>query len=291
MDIRTKACTALSRRLMSPPDNKMADIEAYASWRDAALTSSWRHFSDAELAGKDVLDFGCGEGQLALLFAAKGLARSITGVDIDTAALGRAEAALDKHPEFAATLRFVEGNVAGLPLADASVDLITAFDCMEHVMAPGAILQDWARVLRPGGRVLIEWFPYKGPWGPHMEALIPVPWAHFLFGQKAMFRAAAAIYDDPGFVPRHWDLLPDGRKKPNKWTQWDSFAQQAYINQLDIATFRKLVAAAGLTIERLDRSGFGHAGAKKLVGNALMAIPGLGEYATSYAVIALEKPR
>ena len=102
---------------------------------------------------------------------------------------------------------------------------------------------------------------------------------------------AAAAARKSGFVPRHWDLLPDGRKKPNKWTQWDSFAGQAYINQLDIATFRKLVAAAGLTVERLDRSGFGHAGAKKLVGNALMAIPGLGEYATSYAVIALEKPR
>lgn len=268
----------------------MADIEAYAAWRDAALTSSWRHFSDAELAGKDVLDFGCGEGQLALLFAGKAIARSIIGVDIDAAALARAEVALARHPEFAAKVRFDEGNVTGLPLADASIDLITAFDCMEHVMEPGAILQEWARVLRPGGRVLIEWFPFKGPWGPHMEALIPVPWAHILFGEKAMFRAAAAIYDDPDFVPRQWDLLPGGDKKPNKWTQWESFAEQAYVNQLDITTFRQLAVAAGLKIARLDRSGFGRSGAKKLVGDALMAIPGLGEYATSYAVIALEKP-
>lgn len=290
MDIRTKVCTALSRRLMTPPDVRMADIEAYAGWRDAALTASWRHFSDAELAGKDVLDFGCGEGQLAFLFAAKGLARSITGVDIDTAALSRAKSALGLRPEFANTLRFVEGDVTGLPLADESVDVITAFDCMEHVMAPGEILRDWARVLRPGGRVLLEWFPFKGPWGPHMEALIPLPWAHFVFGQKAMFRSAAAIYDDPDFVPRHWDRLPDGRKKPNKWRQWSSFSEQAYINELDIATFRKLVTAAGLRVDRLERSGFGHSGAKKLVGNALIAIPRLGEYATSYAVIALEKP-
>ncbi len=290
MDIRTKACTALSRRLKTPPPPKMADIDAYAAWRDAALTASWRHFDDAELAGRDVLDFGCGEGQLALLFAAKGLARSITGVEIDTAALERAETALGKHPEFAGTLRFVEGDVAGLPLADESVDLITAFDCMEHVMAPGAILADWARVLRPGGRVLLEWFPFKGPWGPHMEALIPVPWAHVLFGEKAMFRAAAAIYDDPDFVPRHWDLTADGQKKPNKWTQWESFAQQAYLNELDIRTFRRLAAAAGLRVDRLDRSGFGRSGARKLVGNALMAIPGLGDYATSFVVIALEKP-
>lgn len=290
MDVRTKACTALSRRLMTPPDGKMADIETYAAWRDAALTASWRHFSDAELAGKDVLDFGCGEGQLALLLAAKGLARSITGVDIDTAALARAKSALGKHPEFATTVRFVEGDVSGLPLGDESIDCITAFDCMEHVMAPGAILEDWARVLRPGGRVLIEWFPFKGPWGPHMEALVPVPWAHVLFGEQAMFRAAASIYDDPNFVPRHWDLLPDGHKKPNKWLQWESFADQAYINKLDTHTFRKLVTAAGLAVDRLDRSGFGHSGVKKRVGDALAAIPGIGEYATSYVVIALKKP-
>lgn len=290
MDIRTKACTALSRSLKAPPPPKMTDVDTYAAWRDSSLTASWRHFDDAELMGRDVLDFGCGEGQLALLFAGKGLARSITGVDIDTAALERARAALAERPELAPTLRFVEGDVAGLPLADASIDLITAFDCMEHVMAPDAILKDWARVLRPGGRVLIEWFPFKGPWGPHMEALIPVPWAHVVFGERAMFRTAAAIYDDPDFVPRHWDLLPDGRKKPNKWFQWESFAEQAYVNELDIRTFRKLVAAAGLRIERLDRSGFGRSGAKKLVGDALMALPVLGEYATSFAVIALEKP-
>jgi ubiquinone/menaquinone biosynthesis C-methylase UbiE len=290
MDIRTKACTALSRRLMSPPEQKMADIEVYADWRDASLTSSWRHFSDEELRGKDVLDFGCGAGQLAFHFAEKHLAKSITGVDIDTDALARAQAELARRPEFADTLRFIEGDIAGLPVDDASVDLITAFDCMEHVMEPGSILKDWARVLRPGGRVLLEWFPFKGPWGPHMEALIPLPWAHVVFGEKAMFRTAAAIYDDPDFVPRHWDLLPDGTKKPNKWTQWESFAEQAYVNGLDIATFRRLVDAAGLRIDRMDRSGFGQSGPKRAIGQALMAIPGLGEYVTSYAVIALQKP-
>lgn len=268
----------------------MADIGDYDGWRDAALLASWRHFDDAELTGRDVLDFGCGAGQLAFHLAAKGLARSITGVDIDRDALERARKVLAQHPEWAESLRFVEGDVAGLPLADESIDLITAFDCLEHVMDPAAILTDWARVLRPGGRVLIEWFPYKGPWGPHMEALIPVPWAHVIFGEKAMLRSAAAIYDDPGFMPRHWDMEADGRKKPNKWTQWESFAEQGYINRLDIATFRGLARASGLSIARLERSGFGHAGAKKAIGAALMALPVLGEYATSYTVIALEKP-
>lgn len=291
MDIRTFACTALSKRLMAEPAGKMAQIDAYSDWRDESLTHSWRHFSDEELRGRDVLDFGCGQGQLALYFASKGLARSVTGIDIDTAALARARASLDANPELAETLRFIEGAESGMPVADESFDLITAFDCMEHVMDPAAILNDWARVLRPGGRALIEWYPFKGPWGPHMEALIPVPWAHVFFGEKAMFRTAATIYDDPAFQPRHWDLDESGAKKPNKWKQWESFQQQAYVNELDLPTFCRLAGKAGLRIERLEKSGFGHSGAKKAIGDALMAIPRLGEYATSYTIIALEKPR
>ena len=290
MDIRTLACTALSKRMMTPPDARMADVIDYHDWRDDALLASWRHFDDEELRGRDVLDFGCGAGQLAFHLASKGLAKSITGVDIDRDALERAKGTLADRPEFADTLRFVEGDVAGLPLPDESIDLITAFDCLEHVMEPASILAEWKRVLRPGGRVLIEWFPYKGPWGPHMEALVPIPWAHVVFGETAMFRAAAAVYDDPAFVPRHWDREADGTKKPNKWSQWQSFDEQGYINKLDIAGFRDLARGAGLKIARLDRSGFGESGAKKAIGNALMALPVLGEYATSFTVIVLEKP-
>lgn len=275
--------------MMTAPDQRTAAIDAYAQWRDESLTSSWRHFEDEELLGHDVLDFGCGQGQLALHFASKGLAKSITGIDIDRAALARAQASLEAHPEFADTLRFIEGDESGMPIPDESIDLITAFDCMEHVMDPAAILAEWARVLRPGGRALLEWFPFKGPWGPHMEALIPLPWAHVIFGEKAMFRTAATIYDDPNFQPRHWDLDEAGNKKPNKWTQWESFGEQAYVNELDLATFRRLVKSAGLTIDRFDKSGFGSGGAKKAVGDALMSLPVLGEYATSYTVIALEK--
>ncbi len=275
--------------MMSTPDARTAVPDEYADWRKDSLTSSWRHFSDEALRGKDILDFGCGAGPLAFLLASKGLAKSITGVDLYAQDLARAERTLAAHPEYCDVLRFVQGDVSGIPMGDASVDIITAFDCLEHVMEPAPILAEWKRVLRPGGRVLIEWFPFKGPWGPHMEALIPLPWAHVIFGEKAMFASAAAIYDDPDFVPRHWDLESDGTKKPNKWKQWQSFKEQAYVNELDIATFRQLVAEAGLTIARLEKSGFGRSGVKKVIGDSLMALPGLGEFATSFAVIELQK--
>ena len=202
---------------MRAPDERTAEPDSYFGWRDEALVGSWRHFSDDELTGKDVLDFGCGAGPLAFLLISKGLAKSITGVDLYAHDLERARRTLARHPEYGEVLRFIQGDAERIPVPDESADLITAFDCLEHVMEPAPILAEWERVLRPGGRVLIEWFPFKGPWGPHMEALIPVPWAHVIFGEKAMFGAAAAIYDDPNFVPRHWDLDANGVKKPNKW--------------------------------------------------------------------------
>jgi len=291
MSLATTLCHALSKRLMKAPEVRTADQGAYQQWREDSLTRSWARFADSGIAGKDVLDFGCGEGHLGLFIAGKGLARSVVGVEIDLAALAhaRANAAAYSGPT---PVSFLEGGAHGLPVADASVDTILAFDCLEHVMDPAGVVADWFRVLRPNGRVLIEWFPFRGPWGPHMEALIPIPWAHVLFGEKAMFATAAAIYEDPAFVPRHWDLDETGAKKPNKWTQWQTFAEQAYVNQLTLPQFTRIADRTGFTIDRLDRKGFGSGagGLRQRIGDAAMAAPFVGEYFTSHYLIELVRP-
>lgn len=78
-----------------------------------------------------------------------------------------------------------------------------------------------------------------------MEALIPIPWAHVIFGERAMLRAAEMIYDLPEYVPRHWDLDEHGHKKSNKWRAWTTLDEPGYINKLDVAEFRRLVRDAG----------------------------------------------
>ena len=157
-------------------------------------------------------------------------------------------------------------------------------------MSPAPILRDWYRILRPGGRCLIEWFPYKGPWGPHMEALIPIPWAHIIFGERAMFRAAEMIYDLPEFIPRHWDLDEDGNKKPNKWRAWSSFDEQGYINKLDISKFQNMAHDAGFQIARHETHSFGGSNIRKAIGHMFMGMPVVGEYFMSYITIELQRP-
>lgn len=291
MSLRSSLLFEISRRRLAPPAQRTVDYKAYQQWRDETLANSWNRFEGCDITGQDVLDFGCGDGALGLHLATRHSPRSVTGVDLNPAAIERALAQRDAtalppgvHVEFRV------GSEAAMPVPDASIDTLVAFDCLEHVMEPLPILKEWFRVLRPGGRCLLEWFPYKGPWGPHMESLVPVPWAHVLFGQEAMFRAAERVYDLPDFVPRHWDLDEQGRKKANKWRNWSSFKEQGYINELDVDTFSALVAQAGLRIARLQAHGFGGSPMRRGIGRMLMKAPLIGEYFVSYTLIELVRP-
>jgi ubiquinone/menaquinone biosynthesis C-methylase UbiE len=277
---------------MRPPAERQIDYGVYDDWRSSSLSRSWAAFSDSYVDDKDVLDFGCGDGQLSLFLAKEKRPRRIVGVDINASSIDRAKSNLANTSVAAGVkVEFVLGATERLPVADKSFDTVLAFDCLEHVMSPGPILRDWYRVLRPGGRCLIEWFPFKGPWGPHMEALIPIPWAHVIFGERAMFRAAEMIYDLPDFHPRHWDLDEHGNKRPNKWRAWSSFKEQGYINELDIRAFKSLARDAGFQVARLESHSFGGAPIRRALGRILMAMPIVGEYFVSFAIIELERPK
>lgn len=292
MDIRTHACFALSKRLMHPPAERTIDYGAYRDWRNDSLSKSWAAFSDTNIIDKDVLDFGCGDGQLSFFLAKEKHPRRIVGVDISEAAIERAKETLCQTPLVnGVVIEFLLGSTDRLPVPDQSFDTLLAFDCLEHIISPKLILNDWYRVLRPGGRCLIEWFPYKGPWGPHMEALIPIPWAHVIFGERAMFRTAEKIYDLPEFIPRHWDLDEKGNKKPNKWRAWSSFEEQGYINKLNIPIFQALAREAGFEIARHELHSFGGSSVRQVIGRMLMKTPLIGEYFVSYVIIELLRPR
>jgi ubiquinone/menaquinone biosynthesis C-methylase UbiE len=276
---------------MRQPEKRTIDFSAYREWRWASLSKSFSAFEDSCVCGKDVLDFGCGDGELSFYLAKTRRPRRIVGVDISDDAIKRARLSLgniDIPGETA--IEFAVGSTDSLPFPDQSFDTVLAFDCLEHVMSPNVILQEWFRVLRPGGLCCIEWFPYKGPWGPHMESLIPIPWAHVIFGERAMFRAAEAIYDLPEFVPRHWDLDENGRKKPNKWRAWKSFEEQGYINKLSMKDFQRIAQNVGFKIDRLVLNSFGGSLARKLIGRALMRTPVVGEYFALFALIKLVRP-
>jgi ubiquinone/menaquinone biosynthesis C-methylase UbiE len=100
----------------------------------------------------DVLDFGCATGWLTLALASAGC--RATGVDISRNALSLADQlrAKSEWPPFSSA-DFLAYDGKRLPLEDSSVDRIVCFDAFHHVKDQAAALAEFARVLRPGGRV------------------------------------------------------------------------------------------------------------------------------------------
>jgi ubiquinone/menaquinone biosynthesis C-methylase UbiE len=110
--------------------------------------------------GADVLDFGCATGWLSLSLASLGC--QVVGVDIASNAIALAEQWKERRgvrPGGSASFRVYDG--ARLPLPDASVDRIVCFDSFHHVKDQAGTLREFARVLRPGGRIaMLEPGPY-----------------------------------------------------------------------------------------------------------------------------------
>lgn len=288
LGIRERVCYELARRRIRPPEESATtDHEAYKAWRTEALAHSWRHFDDRHVAGRDVVDFGSGKGNLVFFLADKG-PRSITGVELHGPSVQECRDQLEREPPRAGVrVAFEKGEADHIPLPDGCCDTLIAFDVVEHIMAPETILAEWHRVVRPGGRVLIDWVPYRSPWAPHMESLVPIPWAHVIFGEKALFRTCERIYDSPEYVHRKWDLDERGAVLPNKWRRWSSFEEQGYINGLNVRPFLDLVRAAGFSVDRFEHHTFSSLPARDVLAPVLLRVPVLKEYLTSYVIAEL----
>jgi SAM-dependent methyltransferase len=261
---------------------------AYAAWRKRELTPQLTdHFDVARIRGRRIVDFACGAGELSLVLAAHGAAH-VTGVDVSADAIARAEAGLaDANPILANRVDFRVSDPQRIPLESDAVDVLCCFDALEHLADVESVTREWHRVLRPEGRVWIWWSPWRGPYGHHLDSLIPLPWIHLLFSERTTFSVCAEIYDDPGFIPRKWDIDPhSGAKKPNKWRHTTSFAP--FLNRLTRGQFEQALHGEGLDILRRVVHGFSGSPLRRGT-RWLLPIPGVGECFVSYYVYELAK--
>ena len=98
-------------------------------------------------SGRDVLECGCGTG--LLLERIVRFARTAKGIDLSPGMLDSARArGLDVR----------EGSVTKLPFADASFDVTCSYKVLAHVPEIGKALAEMARVTRPGGVVIAEFY-------------------------------------------------------------------------------------------------------------------------------------
>ncbi|MFZ2177709.1 MAG: class I SAM-dependent methyltransferase [Rhodococcus sp. (in: high G+C Gram-positive bacteria)] len=101
----------------------------------------------ARCVDRTVLEAGSGEGYGANMIA--GVARHVTGLDYDITAVEHVRA---RYPR----VEMLHGNLAELPLGDASVETIVNFQVIEHLWDQAQFLRECFRVLSPGGELLVS---------------------------------------------------------------------------------------------------------------------------------------
>ncbi|MGQ3328319.1 MULTISPECIES: class I SAM-dependent methyltransferase [Halorubrum] len=134
-----------------------------------------------------LIDVGGGSGRAAAALTGP----EITVVDASLAMLARAREHRDRS--------VVAGDAGRLPLRDGSVDAATVVDAFHHLPDQTAAIDEVARVLAPGGALVIREFDPTHPLGRVLAA------SERAIGMESRFRAPdelAAALVDAGFDPR-----------------------------------------------------------------------------------------
>ncbi len=132
-----------------------------------------------DLAGKRVLDFGCGMGGMTLWYATNWPTATVHGLDIDGYHVAIAQDLQEQ--EHVENVAFEKRDVLARPLTER-YDLVFLNDVAEHIPLPvlGEILKHLAERLAPGGQIFVTYPPWRSPYASHVTHVVGVPWAQFL---------------------------------------------------------------------------------------------------------------
>jgi ubiquinone/menaquinone biosynthesis C-methylase UbiE len=136
------------------------DSQRYATYWEPVLAGAGRHMlARIDVAPATYLDVGAGTGALALATADRWPEARILALDASAGMLSVARARVSEE-RTADTRRFewLAADAAAIPLADASVDVVTTAFMLQLVDDRLAVLHEILRVLRPGGTLgLVTW--------------------------------------------------------------------------------------------------------------------------------------
>lgn len=240
------------------------DYAVFEYWRSAKVLAYLKRAGVRTF--ERVLDDGCGGGGMCVSFAEE--ARSVVGIEPgDRFRNVGTRLAAEKG---VANVRFVNADGTALPFSNGSFDLVLSHSVIEHVANPLAYLKEAARVLAPGGVILLSTAPYLSSSGSHLPKYkLPFPFPlHLLTGRKAAFAAARWV----------------GRNKPH-WLDIDAQGSSFVMvpkrggvkvdDLLYLATVRNLranIRKAGLTI-RLEDLAISHLVSRHLPAAVCSVIP------------------
>lgn len=168
------------------------DPDAYAEWRASSIGSitealECRLVGDllGEVAGRDVLDVGCGDGALAVALARQG--GRVVAVDPSAAMIAGARR---RAEEGGANILLCRAEAERLPFGSARFDRLVAITVLCFIEDAAPSFAEMARVLRPGGRLVIG---ELGKWSTWAASRRARSWLGSALWRAGRFRGAAEL--------------------------------------------------------------------------------------------------
>ena len=179
-----------------PEYDEQAIVFLEGLWGDGFLSPGGpeevdRIVAGLDLAGKKVLDIGCGSGGITLFLARNYPLAHITGFDVEQPVIDAANA---RAREYGLTDRasFLRADPGPLPFGDESFDIVFSKDALVHVADKESLFADVFRVLRPGGRFAArDWMiGHDDEPSREMRDYLAAEGLSFGMGSPARYRAA-----------------------------------------------------------------------------------------------------
>lgn len=166
--------------------------DVYAKWRTSGIGAITEQLQRrliltllGDIRGRDVLDVGCGDGDLAVELWRRGAA--VTGID---ASPEMVEAARARAKQEGADISFMVGEAANIPLAPERFDFVVAVTILCFVANAAPVFSEIARVLRPGGVLVIG---ELGKWSLWAAARRVRAWFGSQLWRRGRFRTASEL--------------------------------------------------------------------------------------------------
>ena len=216
--------------------------KTYAMWQyekgfDTIKLYMDRYTKEEMFEGKEVLDMGCAAAGKSLYYVSLG-AKHVTGVDIVEHYREEAEEMAEKLG-FSDRFTFVIGSAYEMPFEDHRFDTVIMNDFMEHVDNPAAALKEAMRLVRPGGRIFVNFPPYYHPTGAHLSDAINIPWVQLFYSDDSLIKAYKELIRG---VPDEAERLA-----LRFYTDEDGVEKIGYINKMTLKKFKGILRDLAIT--------------------------------------------
>lgn len=143
-----------------------------------------------DIAGRSVLDIGCGAGGIDIALVARHGAGYVTGLDVEDSVLSHARGLIAKAG-LSGRIGLVKAAPGPLPFPPGTFDVVFSKDSIIHIPDKSALMAEVFRILKPGGWFIAsDWLIGTDDISPRMAEYIAAEGLDFGMATPARYRSA-----------------------------------------------------------------------------------------------------